>query len=128
MWETVRERIDRRLGDPIWWNDRLQLAKTVLAAVAAWVIASSVLDLPQPFLAPWAALLVVHATVYRTFSKGSQQVAATVVAVLLATAVGESFGLTTRRSRCCSWSRSCSGPCRGWAPRPRPSPPPDWSC
>ena len=95
MWETVRERIDRRLGDPIWWNDRLQLAKTVLAAVAAWVIASSVLDLPQPFLAPWAALLVVHATVYRTFSKGSQQVAATVVAVLLATAVGESFGLTT---------------------------------
>ena len=67
----------------------------MLAAVAAWVIAASVLDLPQPFLAPWAALLVVHATVYRTFSKGAQQVAATVVAVLLATAVGEAFGLTT---------------------------------
>ena len=95
MWETVRERIDRRLSDPIWWNDVLQLVKTVLAAVAAWVIASSVLELPQPFLAPWAALLVVHATVYRTFSKGAQQVAATVVAVLLATAVGESLGLTT---------------------------------
>ncbi len=95
MWKTARERIDRRLGDPIWWNDVLQLVKTVLAAVAAWVIASSVLDLPQPFLAPWAALLVVHATVYRTFSKGTQQVAATVVAVLLATAVGEAFGLTT---------------------------------
>ena len=95
MWEKLRERIDERIGDPIWWNDILQLAKTVLAAVAAWVIASSVLDLPQPFLAPWAALLVVHATVYRTFSKGSQQVAATVVAVLLATAVGEWLGLTT---------------------------------
>ena len=94
MWKTARERIDRRLGDPIWWNDVLQLVKTVLAAVAAWVIASSVLDLPQPF-APWAALLVVHATVYRTFSKGTQQVVATVVAVLLATAVGEAFGLTT---------------------------------
>ncbi|RYB96060.1 hypothetical protein EUA06_00210 [Nocardioides glacieisoli] len=95
MSRSMRERIDDRLGDPIWWNDVLQLAKTVLAAVAAWVIAASVLHLPQPFLAPWAALLVVHATVYRTFSKGAQQVAATVVAVLLATAVGEAFGLST---------------------------------
>ncbi len=95
MRERLRKRIDDRLGDPIFWNDVLQLAKTVLAAVAAWVIAKSVLDLPQPFLAPWAALLVVHATVYRTISKGSQQVVATVVAVLLATAVGESFGLST---------------------------------
>ncbi len=91
----MRDWIDARLSDPIWWNDILQLAKTVFAAVAAWVIAASVLDLPQPFLAPWAALLVVHATVYRTFSKGTQQVAATVVAVLLATAVGESLGLST---------------------------------
>ncbi|MCF6376875.1 aromatic acid exporter family protein [Nocardioides KLBMP 9356] len=93
--EKVRTWVDDRLSDPIWWNDCLQLAKTVLAAVAAWVIAASVLDLPQPFLAPWSALLVVHATVYRTFSKGAQQVAATVVAVLLATAVGEWLGLTT---------------------------------
>src|SRR6478672_11056182 len=95
MSTSLRDRVDARLGDPIWWNDVLQLAKTVLAAVTAWVLASSVLDLPQPFLAPWAALLVVHATVYRTFSKGAQQVAATVVAVLLATAVGEWLGLTT---------------------------------
>lgn len=93
--EKLRERVDDRLGDPIWWNDLLQLAKTVFAAVAAWVIAASLLDLPQPFLAPWAALLVVHATVYRTFSKGMQQVAATVVAVLLATVVGETLGLST---------------------------------
>src|SRR5688572_4866204 len=93
--ERWRQRVDDRLGDPIWWNDVLQLFKTVLAAVAAWVIAASVLDLPQPFLAPWAALLVVHATVYRTFSKGMQQVAATVVAVLLATVVGEAWGLST---------------------------------
>ena len=95
MWDKLRERVNDRLSDPIWWNDLLQLAKTVLAAVAAWVIAASVLDLPQPFLAPWAALLVVHATVYRTFSKGTQQVAATVVAVVLASAVGEWLGLST---------------------------------
>jgi uncharacterized membrane protein YgaE (UPF0421/DUF939 family) len=92
---TWRERVDDRLGDPIWWNEVLQLVKTVVAAVAAWLIAASVLDVPQPFLAPWAALLVVHATVYRTFSKGMQQVAATVVAVLLATIVGEALGLST---------------------------------
>jgi uncharacterized membrane protein YgaE (UPF0421/DUF939 family) len=92
---TWRERVDDRLGDPIWWNDVLQLVKTVLAAVAAWVIAASLLELPQPFLAPWAALLVVHATVYKTFSKGMQQVAATVVAVLLASFVGQALGLST---------------------------------
>jgi hypothetical protein len=95
MREQLREKIDYHLSDPIWWNDLLQIAKTVLAAVTAWVLAASVLDLPQPFLAPWAALLVVHASVYRTFSKGAQQVAATVVAVLLAALVGELMGLST---------------------------------
>ena len=66
MWEILIA----RLRDPVWWSQLTQLAKTVLAAVAAWVIAASVLDLPQPFLAPWSAILVVHATVYRTFSRG----------------------------------------------------------
>lgn len=84
-----------RIRDPIWWTDLIQLAKTVLAAVVAWVIAAILLDLPQPFLAPWSALLVVHATVYRTFSRGMQQVAATVTAVLLAAAVGQLLGLNT---------------------------------
>ncbi len=84
-----------RLKDPIFWNDVVQLVKTVVAAVIAWVVAASVLELPQPFLAPWAALLVVHATVYRTFSRGMQQVAAAVVAVLLASLVGNLFGLDT---------------------------------
>lgn len=84
-----------RLRDPIFWNDVLQLVKTVVAAVIAWVLAASVLELPQPFLAPWAALLVVHATVYRTFSRGLQQVAAAVLAVLLAALVGNLLGLDT---------------------------------
>ena len=84
-----------RLRDPILWNDVLQLFKTALAAVVAWVLADVVLELPQPFLAPWAALLVVHATVYRTFSRGLQQVAATVAGVLLAAAVGQVLGLDT---------------------------------
>ncbi len=87
--------IASKLRDPVFWNDIVQLGKTVLAAVVAWIVAADVLDLSQPFLAPWAALLVVHATVYRTFSRGLQQVAAAVVAVVLASAVGNAFGPST---------------------------------
>ena len=67
--------------------DWAQHAKTALAGVIAWVIAIDVLGLDQPFLAPWAAVLVVHATVYRTVSRGGQQILATFLGVLLAWAV-----------------------------------------
>jgi uncharacterized membrane protein YgaE (UPF0421/DUF939 family) len=91
----LRAGLGRRARDPIFWNDALQLAKTAAAAVVAWVLAAEVAGLPQPFLAPWAALLVVHATVYRSFSDGAQQVAATTLGVVLAWAVGVSLGLST---------------------------------
>jgi uncharacterized membrane protein YgaE (UPF0421/DUF939 family) len=84
-----------RLRDPVVWNDGTQLLKTGLAAVLAWVLATEVFSLSQSFLAPWAALLVVHATVYRTFSRGLRQVAAAVAGVLLAWAVGNALGLDT---------------------------------
>jgi uncharacterized membrane protein YgaE (UPF0421/DUF939 family) len=84
-----------RLRDPVFWNDGTQLLKTLLAAVLAWVLATEVFSLSQSFLAPWAALLVVHATVYRTFSRGLRQVAAAVAGVLLAWAVGNALGLDT---------------------------------
>jgi uncharacterized membrane protein YccC len=70
-----------------------QSAKTALAGVLAWVIATDVLGLEQAFLAPWAAVLVVHATVYRTVSRGGQQVAATFLGVLLAWTSGTLFGV-----------------------------------
>ncbi len=63
--------------------DLLQMGKAALAGVLAWVVAVDVLGLEQPFLAPWAAILVVHATVYRTLSRGGQQVAATFAGVFL---------------------------------------------
>ncbi|HSE72565.1 MAG TPA: aromatic acid exporter family protein [Nocardioidaceae bacterium] len=81
------------MRDPVAWTNVIQVAKTVLAAVLAWVVAVDVFGLPQPFLAPWAALLVVHATVYRSFSRGLQQVAATVLGVLLAWGTGQVLGL-----------------------------------
>ena len=70
----LRDAAVDRLRDPVWWTEVLQLVKTAVAAVLAWVLASQVFALPQAFLAPWAALLVVHATVYRTFSRGLRQV------------------------------------------------------
>jgi uncharacterized membrane protein YgaE (UPF0421/DUF939 family) len=92
---TVRGRLARAAQDPVRWTSLLQLVKTVLAAVVAWVLASQVLDLPQAFLAPWSALLVVHATVYRTFSRGLRQVGGAVLGVLLAWVVGNVLGFTT---------------------------------
>jgi Aromatic acid exporter family member 1 len=79
----------------VFWNDAIQLVKTGLAAVLAWVLATEVFSLSQSFLAPWAALLVVHATVYRTFSRGLRQVTAAVAGVLVAWAVGNAFALDT---------------------------------
>ena len=92
---TPRDTWRSRVHDPVLWNDVTQLVKTVLAAVLAWVLATEVFSLPQPFLAPWAALLVVHATVYRTFSQGLRQVTAAVVGVVLAWGVGNTLGLDT---------------------------------
>jgi uncharacterized membrane protein YgaE (UPF0421/DUF939 family) len=82
-----------RLRDPVWWTNALQIVKTVLAAVVAWVLAAQVFDIPQAFLAPWAALLTVHATVYRTFRRGAQQVGATVLGVVVAFVLGSLIGL-----------------------------------
>lgn len=86
-------RLRARSQDPVLWTSVLQLVKTVVAAVVAWVLAVRVFGLPQPFLAPWAALLTVHATVYRTLARGVQQVGAAVLGVLLAFAAGSLFGV-----------------------------------
>src|SRR5215207_9981131 len=88
-WDSIHE----RLRDPVLWTDVSQIVKTVVAAVLAWVIARDVLGIAQPFLAPWAALLTVHATVYRTVARGIQQVGATVLGVLLAFAAGSTLGV-----------------------------------
>ncbi|WP_066641032.1 FUSC family protein [Serinicoccus hydrothermalis] len=65
-------------------SDLLQVVKSVVAALVAWVLADRVLQLEQAFLAPWTALLTVHATVYRTVSRGAQAVLATTAGVTLA--------------------------------------------
>ncbi len=85
--------VGERLRDPVLWTDASQILKTVAAAVIAWVIARDLLGIAQPFLAPWAALLTVHATVYRSMARGLQQVGATVLGVLLAFLAGTALGV-----------------------------------
>jgi hypothetical protein len=77
FWEGRRPPWSRlHKPDAVEVADWAQHAKTALAGVIAWVVATDVLGLDQPFLAPWAAVLVVHATVYRTVSRGGQQILA----------------------------------------------------
>jgi uncharacterized membrane protein YccC len=81
-----------RLRDPLTWTNVAQLLKTVIAAVIAWALAVHVFGIAQPFLAPWAALLTVHATVLGTVRRGIEQVGASVVGVLVAFGAGQLFG------------------------------------
>jgi len=87
----MREQVVQRLRDPIAWADAAQLAKTVGAAVAAWVLAVHVLHLSQAFMAPWAALLTVHATVFGTVRRGAQQAGASILGVLIAFGAATAF-------------------------------------
>lgn len=86
--------INRRLRDPITWAEAAQLAKTVGAAVVAWVLAVRVLHLSQAFMAPWAALLTVHATVFGTLQRATQQAGASVLGVLIAFGAWQLFGVS----------------------------------
>jgi aromatic acid exporter family member 1 len=62
----------------------VQAFKGALAAVLAWLLAAKVLGLPQPFLAPYAAVLMIESTVYRSIRGSAQQLASAGSAVLLA--------------------------------------------
>jgi uncharacterized membrane protein YccC len=67
----------------------VQTAKATLAATAAWLLATLVLKLPQPFLAPYAAIFLVEATVYRSVRGWIQQVGSVATGVLLAAVAGQ---------------------------------------
>ena len=82
-----------RLRDPLTWASVSELGKTAIAAVVAWVLAVHVFHLQQAFMAPWAALLTVHATVYGTLRRGLQQAGASVLGVLIGFAAWRIFGL-----------------------------------
>lgn len=85
LWERVTE--------PEAITDLLQVLKAVVAGTAAWWLSLVVLDSDLPFLAPWTALLTVHATVYRSLSRGAQTTVASAVGVALSFVIGAWLGV-----------------------------------
>ena len=75
-------------------TDLLQIIKTVVAATGAWWLSDSVLNSQMPFLAPWAALLTVHATVHRSLSRGAQSTIASTLGVALSFVIGNFLGVS----------------------------------
>ncbi len=81
---TTRSKLGTAVRDPATRIDLLQVVKATLATVLAWLVASAVFDLSQGFLASWAALSTVHASVYRSVWRGGQAVVATFLGVFVA--------------------------------------------
>ena len=72
----------------------LRTAKTVLAAVLAYVVAEWLGTSAQPVLAPLTALLVVQLTLYETARHGIERIASVLAGVLVAVGVASLVGLT----------------------------------
>ena len=71
----------------------VQIAKSAGAAVVAWQVARVGLNSHQPFLAPLAALITVHATVYQSVRGAAQHVLAVLAGVLLAFLTARTLGV-----------------------------------
>lgn len=71
------------------------IAKSIIAATLAWVVADALLDSPDVAFAPFSALLVVHPTIYRSVLQSGSYIAAVFTGVLIAGAVGLTVGLNT---------------------------------
>src|SRR5699024_713163 len=93
MRRTLRARLST-LAEPEVVIDLLQIAKGVIAGTTAWWLSMYILDSQLPFLAPWTALLIVHATVHRSLSRGMQTTVASTVGVLLSFMIGAWLGVS----------------------------------
>ena len=72
----------------------VRTAKTVFAAVVAFLLAPLVSQDPAPILAPLTALLVVQVTLYESLTSGLQRVASVVLGVLVAVVLARTVSLT----------------------------------
>lgn len=70
------------------------IARLVVAATAAYVIATRLVSTPAPVLAPLTALLVVSSTVSATLRNGVQRIVSVIAGVLVALAVSTVVPLT----------------------------------
>lgn len=92
--QPVLQRLRQWVQSPENSTSLLQVTKTVVAATAAWALSVYVLQSEMPFLAPWTALLTVHATVYRSFSHGAQTTVSSAAGVGLSFVVGHFLGVS----------------------------------
>lgn len=88
-----RQTVGEMLRRPEVVTDALQILKSTVAATLAWWLSVGVLESQLPFLAPWTALLTVHATVYRSLSRGTQTTVASAVGVGLSFIIGAVLGV-----------------------------------
>ncbi|UCM89948.1 aromatic acid exporter family protein [Streptomyces marincola] len=90
----ARRNAARAVRRPGWERDDLTMhAKAVLAAVAAWSIASWLLPVSVTTFAPFTSLLSVHGTVYRSLWQSLRYMGAVAVGVVLAAGFGSTAGI-----------------------------------
>jgi len=70
----------------------LQVLKTSIAAIAAWLLSTALLGQPLPIFAAIAALLVVQPSVNQSLSKGIERSVGVIGGVIVAVIIGEMFG------------------------------------
>tara|TARA_R110002020_G_scaffold15132_5_gene53265 strand:+ start:551 stop:1594 length:1044 start_codon:yes stop_codon:yes gene_type:complete len=70
----------------------LQVAKSAVATVSAWLIADWIVQGPPPVFAAIAALLVVQPSLNQSFSKAIERSVGVIVGVVIASALGIAFG------------------------------------
>jgi Fusaric acid resistance protein-like len=89
-WRTFAERVT---WTPPTSTEIALVAKAGLAAAMSWWLAVAVTDVPNPVLAPLAALITVQVSVRASVRNALQRSAAVVLGVFLAIGVGDTFGL-----------------------------------
>lgn len=83
-----------RITGPEFVTDLMQILKTVIAGTLAWWLSKYLFNSSLPFLAPWTAILTVHATVYRSMMRGIGTIVSSVAGVVLSYAIGEYLGVS----------------------------------
>ncbi|WP_100811046.1 MULTISPECIES: aromatic acid exporter family protein [unclassified Microbacterium] len=73
----------------------LQVAKSAIATVGAWLIADAIVQGPPPVFAAIAALLVVQPSLNQSFSKAIERSVGVIVGVVIASVLGIAFGEDT---------------------------------
>lgn len=90
-WATL---VLRWIRSPDVVTESLQIVKCVIASTLAWWLAAHWEHTSMPFLAPWTALLTVHATAYRSLRNGVEMTIASAIGVFVSYLIGHFLGIS----------------------------------